>query len=239
MKTDRIVDLMEASGRCHSELAAFLKDAGPVHLNALRRMLRLFNRRNTDHQLDLEPYAIQGAVESMAVSLVPDDQVDSEFKKRARGLGELMSCAAFNLFAEKAPKQHFDQFVDFLSHIGQTHFGSPIDVMRRQVAAEDNKATDSLANLSGSLNAAEEAIRDVDWLQRKFDEEKGQVLLFVGGSNSVELSGDEFKATLAELRKMRGEYELEADPAAVDKVVDAFHGAVSSLRPRQKPAVAA
>jgi hypothetical protein len=140
MKIDKVVDMMEANSRCMREFAEFLKEAKPRQLNALRRMLKLFNRpRPGDWCDDLEPYAIQGAVESMAVSLVPGDQADAEFKKRARHLGEAMSCSAYNLYAEKAPKRDFDQLIDFLEHLGQS-FGSPTDIMRKQIAVEDKNA---------------------------------------------------------------------------------------------------
>src|ERR1700722_2092005 len=84
------------------------------------------------------------------------------------------------------------------------------------------EAAASLVNLSESLAAAEpkeeEAISEIDNIEKKFQELKAEgtplewLSLFVSNSNSINLTGEEFEADLATVRKMREE-ELAPDPA--------------------------
>ncbi len=237
MKMDKIADLIDANGRCMREFAEFMKEAKPKQLDALRRMLKVFNRRGRYETDDFEPYAIQGAVESMALSLASGEG-DASFKKRARRLGENLSCAVYNLYATKAPKLDFDHFIYFISHLGQA-FGSPIEIMRKMVNGEAVSAEPaiSLTNLSESLDAAEpkgdeETVPDTTMLERKFDEfekEPGPtpVTLFVGDHNSIDLTREEFKYTIDRLRRRR---RGEEDPEAwVKRIVTAI------FRPHDSP----
>jgi hypothetical protein len=255
MKMDRIVELMEANGRCVREFAEFLKEAKPEQLNALRKILKNGRRwMAQDSHSDIEAAAIEVAVEIMAVGVVSADEADAAFKKSARELGGHFACAAYRMYAEKAPKEDFDQLKYLLERIGDKPFVTALKIMREMIAANEETpkpAADagepaaSLVNLSESLAAAEpkeeEAISEIDNIEKKFQELKAEgtplewLSLFVSNSNSINLTGEEFEAALATVRKMREE-ELAPDPALVDEAVAAMKRAAESVRMRRKEA---
>jgi hypothetical protein len=105
---------------------------------------------------------------------------------------------------------------------------------------------ESLANLSDSLDAAEQVdqYEGVDGMERFYQKQKHdqgeppevtiQIREDEGSSSVFSITEEEFAAVAATLRRMREEEEMVHDPAALEEAVAAFDKFKASIHPRGK-----